>query len=65
MIGFTEMGTWGANTDEAERVFKDGTMTIMEVIEEYGNCPVQADIHFRGCNWICSHRVRFRSDWNH
>jgi hypothetical protein len=42
VIGFTEMGTWGANTDESERVFKDGAMTVMEVIEEYGNCPVLA-----------------------
>jgi hypothetical protein len=34
VFGFTEMGTWGAMTDELESVFRDGTMAIMEAIEE-------------------------------
>jgi hypothetical protein len=42
VIGFTEMGIWGAMTDQAEGVFKAGTMAIMEAIEEYGNCPIAA-----------------------
>lgn len=37
VIGFTEMGTWGAMTDEVERVFRDGTLAIMEAIEA---CPL-------------------------
>jgi hypothetical protein len=40
VIGFTEMGTWGAMTDQAERVFGDGTLAIMEAIEECGNYPI-------------------------
>jgi hypothetical protein len=35
VIGFTEMGTWGAMTDESERVFRDGTLAIMDAIEEF------------------------------
>jgi hypothetical protein len=34
VFGFTEMGTWGAMTDELESVFRDGTLAIMEAIEE-------------------------------
>lgn len=40
VIGFTEMGLWGATDDETERVFKAGTMAVMEAIEEYGNYPI-------------------------
>jgi len=37
IIGFTEMGTWGAMTDNSERVFREGTLAIMDAIEEYGH----------------------------
>jgi hypothetical protein len=40
VIGFTEMGLWGATDDETERAFKDGTRAIMEAIEENGNVPI-------------------------
>lgn len=39
VFGFTEMGTWGAMTDEMERIFKDGTLAIMDAIDEYGRGP--------------------------
>jgi hypothetical protein len=39
VIGFTEMGIWGAMTDDVERVFKEGTLAILDAIEEYGNFP--------------------------
>ena len=35
VIGFTEMGTWGAITDSMERTFKEGTQAIMDAIEEF------------------------------
>ena len=35
VIGFTEMGTWGAVTEESSRIFRDGSMAIMDAIEEY------------------------------
>lgn len=40
VIGFTEMGPWGAVDDETERIFRSGTVAIMEAIEEYGNYPI-------------------------
>ena len=42
VIGFTEMGLWGATDDETERAFKAGTLAIMEAIETYGNYPIKA-----------------------
>ncbi len=42
VIGFTEMGIWGAMTDDLEKVFRDGTLAIMDAIEEYGGCPILA-----------------------
>ena len=42
VLGFTEMGLWGATDDETEQCFKAGTMAIMEAIEEVGNCPIVA-----------------------
>jgi len=42
VIGFTEMGLWGATDDKTEQAFKAGTMAIMEAIEEHGNCPIKA-----------------------
>ena len=41
VIGFTEMGVWGATNDETERCFKEGTLAVMDAIEEHGNCPIQ------------------------
>jgi len=35
VIGFTEMGIWGAMTDSMERIFKDGTQAIMDAIDEF------------------------------
>jgi hypothetical protein len=42
VIGFTEMGPWGATDDESEQAFKAGTLAIMEAIEEHGNYPIEA-----------------------
>jgi hypothetical protein len=36
VFGFTEMGTWGAMTDDSARVFREGTRAILEALEEYG-----------------------------
>ena len=41
VIGFTEMGLWGATDDETERTYKAGTLAIMEAIEEHGRYPVK------------------------
>jgi hypothetical protein len=41
VIGFTEMGLWGASDDQTEQLFKDGILAVMDAIEEYGNFPVQ------------------------
>ena len=41
VIGFTEMGPWGAVDDEAEQTFKDGTLAVLEAIEEVGNYPIR------------------------
>lgn len=37
VIGFTEMGVWGAMTDDVERMFREGTLAIMNAIEECGH----------------------------
>jgi hypothetical protein len=34
VIGFTEMGVWGAMDDDLDRVFKEGTGAILDAIEE-------------------------------
>ena len=34
VIGFTEMGTWGATDDETGRLFREGTLAVMDAIEE-------------------------------
>ena len=39
IIGFTEMGIWGAMTDDVERDFKKGTLAILDAIEECGRFP--------------------------
>ena len=40
VIGFTEMGVWGAVDDNAEQMFKAGTLAVLEAIEEAGNYPI-------------------------
>jgi hypothetical protein len=41
VIGFTEMGYWGGVLNkETEKIFKEGTLAIMEAIEQYGNVPI-------------------------
>jgi hypothetical protein len=37
VIGFTEMGVWGAMTGDVERVFREGTVAILDAIEECGH----------------------------
>lgn len=34
VLGFTEMGTWGATDDATECYFKSGTLAVMDAIEE-------------------------------
>jgi hypothetical protein len=41
VIGFTEMGFWGAVTDELEVIFKAGTAAIMDAIDDAGVYPIQ------------------------
>jgi hypothetical protein len=40
VLGFTEMGLWGAVDDETERIFKTGTLAIMDAIDEHGKVPI-------------------------
>jgi hypothetical protein len=40
IISFTEMGLWGAVEEETRRVFRAGTLAIMEAIEKYGVVPI-------------------------
>jgi hypothetical protein len=35
VLSFTEMGLWGAMNDEQDRLFKEGTMAIVDAIEEF------------------------------
>ena len=37
VLSFTEMGLWGAMNDEQDRLFKEGTMAILDAIEEAGH----------------------------
>jgi hypothetical protein len=41
VLGFTEMGTWGATDDATEQYLKAGTVAVMEAIEEHGRYPIQ------------------------
>jgi len=40
VLGFTEMGTWGATDDATEQCLKGGTVAVMEAIEECGKYPI-------------------------
>jgi hypothetical protein len=40
VIGFTEMGTWGATDDETGRLFREGTLAVMDAIDEVGRYPI-------------------------
>ena len=40
VISFTEMGLWGAVNDETEKIFKLGTLAILDAIDEYGEVPI-------------------------
>lgn len=42
VLGFTEMGLWGATDAETERQFKAGTLAIVEALEECGRYPIAA-----------------------
>jgi len=41
VISFTEMGLWGAADDETGRVFKNGTLAILDAIDEFGVYPAK------------------------
>jgi hypothetical protein len=41
VIGFTEMGLWGATDPETERLFKDGILAIADALDETGRLPVR------------------------
>jgi hypothetical protein len=40
VIGFTEMGLWGALNEETERIFKTGTLAMMDALDECGKVPI-------------------------
>ncbi len=40
VLSFTEMGPWGAEDDETERIFKAGTRAVMDAIDEVGQYPI-------------------------
>jgi len=42
VLSFTEMGLWGALNDDTERIFKTGTLAIMDAIDEHGKVPIRA-----------------------
>lgn len=42
VLSFTEMGMWGATDEETVTAFKEGTLAVMEAIEEVGNYPIRA-----------------------
>jgi hypothetical protein len=44
VISFTEMGLWGALNDDTEKLFKTGTLAIMDAIEEHGKVPIKVRI---------------------
>ena len=42
VLGFTEMGTWGATDSETDRCFKAGTLAVMDAIDTHGVYPIRA-----------------------
>jgi hypothetical protein len=42
VLSFTEMGTWGATDDATEQSFKQGTLAVMDAIDECGAYPIRA-----------------------
>jgi hypothetical protein len=40
VLSFTEMGLWGALNDETERIFKTGTLAILDALDECGKVPI-------------------------
>jgi hypothetical protein len=41
VLGYTEMGLWGASDLETERLFKEGILAIADVIDEIGGFPIE------------------------
>ena len=41
VLSFTEMGTWGGTDDVTEKCLKEGTLAVMEAIEEHGKYPIR------------------------
>jgi hypothetical protein len=41
VIGFTEMGLWGATDTDTERLFKEGILAIADAIDLYGKYPIK------------------------
>src|SRR3972149_147194 len=44
VIGFTEMGLWGASDSETERLFKEGILAIADAIDEAGDFPSSSTV---------------------
>jgi hypothetical protein len=41
VIGFTEMGLWGASDPHTEQLFKEGILAIADVLDETGKFPIR------------------------
>jgi len=41
ILGFTEMGIWGATEAATEQCFKAGTLAVLEAIDECGDYPIR------------------------
>jgi hypothetical protein len=39
VIGFTEMGIWGATDESTYAAFRAGILALAEALEDYGHCP--------------------------
>lgn len=42
VLGFTELGLWGAAEDSTAATFRAGTLAIMEALEEHGVYPIRS-----------------------
>jgi hypothetical protein len=40
VISFTEMGLWGALNDKTEKIFKEGTLAVLDAIDKHGHVPI-------------------------